>query len=269
MTIEQFDKLIASVIGLVLLVVIVLATPFYIVPAGHRGVMTNWGAVDNSVKSEGLGFKIPFMQKLIPISVQTQVIDTEKSPLSCATKDLQDVNIGVVINYKLKPEVVNKIYQQYNTSFQSSVLEPMVREIVKSQSANYTAEELITKRAEFSEKISTILNEKFSEKDAIFERLNITDLQFSQSFNQAIESKVTAEQSALTAKNKLEQIKFEAEQRTTQAKAEAEAIKIQAEAITSQGGKEYVNLKWVEKWNGQTPSTILGDKTNAFINLGN
>jgi regulator of protease activity HflC (stomatin/prohibitin superfamily) len=93
----------------------------------------------------------------------------------------------------------------------------------------------------------------------VVDQVNITNFDFSQSFNAAIEAKVTAEQSALAAKNKLEQVKFEAEQRVTQAKGEAEAIKIQAAAIQAQGGQEYVSLKWVEKWNGALPTTQLGN----------
>ena len=31
------------------------------------------------------------------------------------------------------------------------------------------------------------------------------------------------------------------------------------QAITQQGGREYVNLKWVEKWNGNLPQTMLGN----------
>jgi regulator of protease activity HflC (stomatin/prohibitin superfamily) len=179
---------------------------------------------------------------------------------------LQDVKIAVVVNYHQDAEKVNKIYQQYGSSYQTNVIEPMIREAVKSVSALYTAEELVTKRTEFSDKVTNVLLERLASKDAVLERFNVTNFEFSNSFNQAIEAKVTAEQNALAAKNKLEQVKFEAEQRLTEAKAEAEAIKIQAQAITQQGGKEYVNLKAVEKWNGTLPAQMLGNSV-PFVNL--
>ena len=91
---------------------------------------------------------------------------------------------------------------------------------------------------------------------------------FSPQFNSAIEAKVTAEQEALAAKNQLERVKFEAEQRITQAKGEAEAIRIQAQAITQQGGKDYVELKSVEKWDGVLPQYMLGGGAVPFINIG-
>jgi uncharacterized membrane protein YqiK len=69
----------------------------------------------------------------------------------------------------------------------------------------------------------------------------------------------------LTEKNKLERIKFEAQQKIEQSKAEAETIKIQANAIREQGGAEYIQLKWIEKWNGQLPTTNLGAGGNGLI----
>jgi regulator of protease activity HflC (stomatin/prohibitin superfamily) len=89
----------------------------------------------------------------------------------------------------------------------------------------------------------------------------IVDFNFSESFNKAIENKVTAEQNALAQKNQLEQVKYEAEQTVVKAKAEAEAIRIQAQAVTSQGGADYVKLKWVEKWNGTLPTHSLSGAT--------
>ena len=79
---------------------------------------------------------------------------------------------------------------------------------------------------------------------------------------------MTAEQNALAAKNKLAQVEYEAKQRITQATAEAEAIKIQASAIQSQGGKDYVALKWVEKWDGHQPQIVLGAGSTPLINIG-
>ena len=270
--------------GLILLGVIVvlglvlLFGSFSMVGAGKRGVITQFGKVSDKVLGEGFNFKMPIRDKVIKMSVQTQTVQfdnksdkgdsSESSSMFCATKDLQDVQIAVIVNYHVDASKVNKIYQQYASTYQSNIIEPIIREVVKSQSALYTAEELVTKRAEFSEKVSTILASKFAEKDAIFERLNITNFQFSESFSKAIEAKVTAEQNALAAKNKLEQVKFEADQRMAQAKGEAEAIKIQASAIQAQGGKEYVELQWISKWNGSLPTTSLGNSNGVILDLG-
>ena len=249
---------------------------FVIIGPGKRGVIVQFGKVSDRVMGEGLNFKMPIRDNIVIINVQTETVqfdnkldkgdNTEKSSMFCATKDLQDVQIAIIVNYHLDASKVNKTYQQYGSTYQVNIIEPIIREVIKSQAALYTAEELVTKRAEFSDKVSAMLSEKIGSKDSVFERLNITNFQFSDSFSKAIEAKVTAEQNALAAKNKLEQVKFEADQRVAEAKGEAEAIKIQANAIQAQGGKEYVSLKWVEKWNGVLPTTILGDSV-PMINL--
>lgn len=262
----------------VILVLIVFFGSFTIIGPGQRGVIVQFGKVSERVMGEGLNFKMPIRDEIIKISVQTQTVqfdnqldkgdNTEKSSMFCATKDLQDVQIAVIVNYHLDATKVNKTYQQYGSTYQANIIEPIIREVIKSQAALYTAEELVTKRAEFSDKVSLMLSEKIGSKDSVFERLNITNFQFSDSFSKAIEAKVTAEQNALAAKNKLEQVKFEANQRVAQANGEAEAIKIQANAIQAQGGAEYVKLKWVEKWNGALPTTSLGADSVPLVSIG-
>jgi regulator of protease activity HflC (stomatin/prohibitin superfamily) len=92
---------------------------------------------------------------------------------------------------------------------------------------------------------------------------------FSESFNSAIEAKVTAEQNALKEYNQLKAVEYQAQQRVTQAKGEAEAIRIQAEAITQQGGKEYVQLQAISKWNGVMPLVTGGSMPFINMNISN
>lgn len=79
--------------------------------------------------------------------------------------------------------------------------------------------------------------------------------------------KQVAQQSALKAENDLKRIQVEADQRIAQAKAEAEAIKIQAQAITQQGGRDYVQLQAIEKWNGKLPDQMIPGGTVPFLDL--
>jgi prohibitin 2 len=139
--------------------------------------------------------------------------------------------------------------------------------VVKSTSAQYTAEELVTKRAEFGDKVNLLLSERFMSKDAVLERFSVTNFEFSKAFTQAIENKVTAVQNAEAAKNKLEQIKFEAQQTIETAKATAEAQRIQAQSLAAQGGDDYVNLKAIEKWDGHLPQQMIPNSSVPFIDL--
>jgi len=96
------------------------------------------------------------------------------------------------------------------------------------------------------------------------DEFNIVNFRFSKVFNEAIEAKVTAEQSALAAKNKLEQIKFEAEQRVAEAKGKAEAITVESNALRS--NPQILELRALENWNGVLPQ-VTGSGGIPFINL--
>ena len=163
---------------------------------------------------------------------------------------------------------MNKIYQEIGVDYESKVVDPAIQESVKAATAQFTAEELITKREEVGQIIFQSLSDRLTDDYIVVESVSIVDFQFSANFNEAVEAKVTAEQNALAAENKLKQVEFEAQQRIAEAQGEAEAIRIQAEAITSQGGSEYVNLQWIKQWNGVLPTTMLDSSSGVLLNLG-
>jgi regulator of protease activity HflC (stomatin/prohibitin superfamily) len=134
---------------------------------------------------------------------------------------------------------------------------------VKASTAKFTAEELITKRELVREDIKTQLRDRLKPNIDV-EEFNIVNFRFSKVFNEAIENKVTAEQQALAARNKLEQIKFEAEQKVAEAKGKAEAITIESNALRS--NPQILELRALEKWNGALPQ-VTGSGGVPFINL--
>ncbi len=131
-----------------------------------------------------------------------------------------------------------------------------MQEAIKGSTAKFTAEELITKREMVRDDIKAELAKRLKEHDLVVDEFNIVNFEFSKVFNDAIEAKVTAEQSALAAKNKLEQIKFEADQRVAEAKGKAEAITIESNALRS--NPQILELRALEKWNGTLPQVTGG-----------
>jgi regulator of protease activity HflC (stomatin/prohibitin superfamily) len=252
-----------AVLGFVGLIVFLIVNPLTIVKAGHRGVVTEFGKVSESILGEGIHWVTPIKENVVEMNVQVQ---KEEVPAVAASKDLQTVSTVIALNYQLDPESVNKLYRDIGKDYKERIIDPAIQEAVKAITSKYTAEELITKRPLVKEDIRVTLAERLQKDYLIVHDVSIVDFKFSQSFNEAIEAKVTAEQNALAAKNKLEQVKFESEQRVTQAQGEAEAIRIQAEAIQSQGGAAYVELKAIEKWNGSLPTYMMGDAT-PFITV--
>ncbi len=270
-----------GIIGL--LVLIILISSMGTIGAGERGVKTRFGAIVGTMQ-QGLYFKLPFIEKVHKMDVKTRTINYDKNTVNAkegdaldtaqlfgASKDLQDVKIGVVVTYHIDPNKVTDIYSQYSSvsNYESNVIEPIVRQVVKSTSAEFTAEELVTKRAEYSDKVTGLLTSQFIEKNAILQNFSVTNFEFSAEFSKAIESKVTATQNAEAAKNKLEQVKFEAQQTIETAKATAEAQRIQSQSLAAQGGSDFVQLKAIEKWDGHLPSQMIPGSTVPFVNLKN
>lgn len=259
----------ASVLGVIILIALMTLWPFDSVGAGQRDVVTVFGKVQPEVLGEGFHLINP-LASTHTVSLQTQTIDeTGTAALSAASNDLQDVKMEVVANYHLPEAAVISVYQQYQglSNFQNTKLEPTVREAVKAVSAQYTAEELVTKRAEVSTKIEATILSEFQQLGVIEESFKITNLTFSVDFTKAIEAKVTAVQDAEAAKNKLAQVQYEAQQRVAEAKGEAEAIAVQSAAIQNNGGQAYLTYQAINKWDGHYPTTMLSGAV-PLISIG-
>ena len=256
--------LISALIFVLIVILIILMNAFYIINAGERGVLLTWGNPDNVPISEGIHFKIPIAQKVVIMDIKTQKYEAD---LTAASSDLQNVNTKIAINYHLDPKSVPTVYQTIGTDYDIKLIFPLEQESNKAATAQYTAEELITKREQVRTQMENNLRDKLAARGILVESISIIDFAFSPSFTQAIEAKVTAEQNALAAKNKLEQVKYEAEQRVTQAKGEADAIAIQASAINAKGGKDYVQLQAINRWDGQLPKAMLSTGSTPFVDV--
>src|SRR5581483_5854421 len=242
-----------------LLLLIVLFSSFQVVGAGERGVVFGkLSGIKNVQLGEGLHFKMPFVAEIIPIDVKVQKSQTDAR---AASKDLQNVSSTIAINFHIDPSRAQKIYQEIGLSYKERVVDPAVQEAVKSATAHFTAEELITRRAEVKDAIKQSLSERLLKFNILVDEFSIINFEFSHEFNAAIEAKQSAEQSALKAKRDLDRIKIEAEQRITQASAEAEGQRLQRETLTP----ILLQLRAIEKWDGKLPQVAGG--ATPFIDI--
>ncbi|MFT7037024.1 MAG: regulator of protease activity HflC (stomatin/prohibitin superfamily) [Cyclobacteriaceae bacterium] len=241
--------------------------PWVQVGAGERGIVQNFGAVQDEVLSEGIHFKIPVAQTVILMDVKIQKTMTDAASSS---SDLQDVAMSVALNYHIIPDEANLVYQTIGVQFKDRIIDPAIQEVMKAVSAKYTAEELITKRPAVSSEMKEALTARLLTSNIAVDAFSIINFSFSQTFTDAIEAKQTAEQNALKAKRDLDRIKVEAEQTVAAATAEAEALGLQKMNITPdliELRKIEANLKAIEKWNGILPR-VTGAGAIPFIGVG-
>lgn len=248
---------------IVVILLIVLFSSVGTVSAGYVGVKTRLGKVVGQV-GPGLYVIPPFIESVTVMDSQTQ---KDQADSTAASNDLQSVTATVAVNYHVEAADASAIYQNIGADYADRVISPAIQESVKSVTANYTAEQLITTREKVREDILNLLTTKLQVYGVQVDSLNIVNFAFSDQFNTAIEAKVTAQQNALAAQNKLVQVQAEADQTVATAKAQAQAIQIQAQAINSQGGADYVQLQAVNKWDGHLPAQMIPGGTLPFLNL--
>lgn len=242
--------------------------PWVQIGAGERGVVQNFGAVQDIVLNEGIHFRVPVMQKVILMDVKIQKAITDAAS---ASSDLQDVDLSVALNYHIIPDKANLVYQTIGIEFKERIIDPAIQEVMKAVSARYTAEELITKRPAVSTEMQEALTSRLLNSNISVDAFSIVSFSFSQTFTDAIEAKQTAEQNALKAKRDLDRIRVEADQTIAAATAEAEALRLQKMNISPdliELRKIEANLKAIEKWNGILPQ-VTGAGAIPFIGVGN
>ena len=253
---------------LTILVIVTLLNIFTTVPTGNVGVKTRFGKVQEDVIQEGLNVKSPFIEKIVLIDCKTKKIElaTEGS-----TKDMQTVSVTIAVNYNVNKSVANRLYRDVGVDYEAILITPAVHESIKSAMAQYTAEELITKRAEVSNKIQETLINKITERGFEITEFNLTNIDFSEEYDRAIETKAVKQQEVVTAQAELEKQKIQNQKEIEIAEKDARVMELQNTQITEKTlelKRLEVQEKMINKWNGQLPTTTLGDNTNNLFKIG-
>lgn len=264
---------IAAVVITVIIIIIILVESVVTVQAGFRGIVLYLGAVEDRVLGEGFHFIVPFAEQVVQMEVRTQKFQAEAS---AASKDLQEVQTVIALNYRIDPQQANKIYQLLGVNYQDRVISPTIQESVKASVAKFNAEELITKRETAKDVISEAIRTTLALNNIVVQNVFITDFQFSQSFAAQIEQKVVAFQKFLTEQNNLRAVQVVANQTVVQAEAvarsnvakasgESQAINIITEQLRS--SPEYLQWQAINRWNGQLPYALGGGGGVPFFQL--
>ena len=267
-------KAVLAAVVILIIIGVVATASVKIVDSGHRGVLLHWNAVDLTAPplDEGLHFVTPFQDDIVQMEVRTLKYDKDTRS---ASKDLQSVETTVTVNYHADPERVHVLFKEIGLDYENRVIQPAIEETVKQVTANYNAEELITKRPLVKADIEDAIRERLEQFDVKTDVISITDFEFSALFNKAIESKVEAEQNALRAENDLRRIEVEARQHEAsavgiananiaQANGEAEAIAIINHALAN--NPEYLQWLKIQKWDGILP-LVVGEGGTPFIQI--
>jgi prohibitin 2 len=279
------------VIGIILLILVMILWPFYSVPTGSRGVITQFGKIVG-IEPEGLAV-LPPWQKLTLFSIRSEQADIENA--AGATSDTQPVTVSLTVRYSISPNKVSEVFEKYSHNGDlSSYVQTATHEIFKAVTAKYTAPDLIAQRARVSADIYAALAEKLAIYGAQVINIDMRNFAFQESYMRAINSKVEQEQLRQAADNKLKTVESEQKQKVAIAEAEAAAVRAtadgeayarlkvataEAESLKIQNAalaqnRDVLELRRItveqtkaEKWNGQLPSAIYAGAPIPFLNV--
>ncbi|HAX40524.1 MAG TPA: HflC protein [Clostridiales bacterium] len=265
-------KIVGTIVLLVVLLVIISGS-VVVVEAGQTGVVLTFGRVSPVVLQEGFHFKIPFAQTVVTIN--NRIVKTEVNT-EAFSKDLQTVSTVIAVNYHINKSSSAELYKQVGLGYDDVLVIPAINEVLKAVTANYTAQQLVSSRADVSILLDENLNAKLNAYGVIVDDLNIINWDFTEEYISAIEAKQVAEQNLIKTRTEQEQAlviaNTEAQKQVIAAKAEADKIKLLADATASSNmtiaeslSDILIRYELLQKWDGQLPKVTGGASTFTEI----
>lgn len=259
------------IIGVVIVALVIGLIIFFasttIVPTGHIGVVTLYSKVQDEYLDAGFHLIKPFVEDVHDVDIRTQKYS---NTVEGSAKDLQIVNITLSINYQIRAEKASTLYANVGANYEDTILNPALQSGLKSAMAQFTAEEMVTKRSEVATAIANELNARLEEYFLI-SVVNIENIGFTDEYNKAIEAKTTNQQKAEAEKAQLEIIKVQNEQKINTAETEAKIRELQSQSVTEKSLEQLrleIQREMIQKWNGSFPTTMLSEDPTMLFNLG-
>ena len=271
----------AQFAALAVLLLSLLLSSVTVVPTGYTGILTTFGRVENRTIGAGAHLILPW-QNVVKMDNRTQKVQITTEAFS---SDIQQVNLVLSVNYCIDQNTAQVLYRTVGANYYENVMYPRILENTKAVFSRYTAENLIARRNSLSDSIAEDTASDLQRYGITIVSIAIEDIDFTDAFTTAVEAKQVAAQNKLTAETEQAQKTMEeeatAKRAVIAANAELEVVKVQAEAALYAGEKEaemnkrisesltdgLIDYYWIKQWDGQLPSTVLGESGSYMIDL--
>lgn len=255
------------------------------IPAGHTGVIVTFGKVEDKVLSEGIHAILPYQEVvLFDNRVQKSSFD-----VSAFSSDIQQTNVKGSINYTVDKSQSQSLYQNVGVSYYDTVIYPRLLENIKLVFSKYTAEGLIGNRTVLADEACDLIKSELAAFHIDVVSISIEDIDFTDTFTDAVEAKQVAQQNKLTTETQQEAevivAKAEAEKKVIAAEADAEQAKIAADAeayatrvkaeaeaeanrkLAESITQDLINYQQITNWDGKLPTVTGGDSVFPMIDV--
>lgn len=272
---------VAALVGL-----LIVSGSFYTVDQGERGVVLRTGAV-TSIAQPGLGFKLPFIDRVEKVSVQTQTYTWEK--VNSYSADQQPADLKVSVTFQVDPARVGDLYARYGSirNAVARIIFPIVNRDVKVVFGRYTAVRAIQDRGRLNAEAREAVREAIEGEPITLQSLQIENIDFSPEYIRSVEQRMQAEVEVQRLRQNAEREKVqaeitvtkanaaaaatlaaaEAEAKATRLRGEAEAAAIDARGKALHDNPSLISLVQAEKWNGVLPTTMVPGGALPMFNV--
>ncbi|AQW81913.1 prohibitin family protein [Campylobacter pinnipediorum] len=272
-----------------IIAIIAIAQPFVIINSGEVGIKSTAGKYEPLPLQPGFHFFVPLIQRVAVVDTRVRLINytsgedmgesniktfsgsnvgiIRKNSISVLDARNLPVSIDITVQYRLNPENAPQTIAAWGFSWESKIVDPVVRDVVRSVTGKYTAEELPTKRNEIAIQIDQGIRKDIdAQPNRPVELLTVQlrEIILPAKVKEQIERVQIAKQEAERTKYEVERANQEALKQAAlaegsakaaiiNAKAKADAVKIEAEAhayanreIAKSLDNNLLNLKQIE-----------------------
>ena len=240
-------------IAIAIIALLVIARPFVTIQSGEVGIKSNLGKYDPTPLGAGLHFFVPFIQDVFVVDTRTRIINytssedmsagiatksgtaggiISKNSLSVLDSRNLPVSIDITVQYRLNEATAPNTIAEWGFLWEDKIIDPRVKDVVRSVIGNYAAEELPTKRDEIAKAIDDGIRkniEALANSPVDLLAVQLREIILPAKVKEQIERVQIAKQEAERTKYEVERANQEALKKAALAKGNADAVKIEAQ----------------------------------------
>lgn len=232
------------------------------VDAGEVGLYSRFGEIDNQYAAPGLHFLNPLTTDMEKMTVQSI---KKPGKTGIYTKDLQTATVDFAVTYSLDPSAAVRMRKTVGHEWENRLIPPVIESSIKTVFGKTNAIDAIANRQTMQDQIETVIRANLQRRGIRVEAFALTNIDYSDAFEKAVEDAQVATQNAVAARNQTVTVRERATQTVIAAEADAQAMKIKSQALSDNPG--LTQYEAVKKWNGQLPANIYGSAPLPFINI--
>lgn len=239
-----------SFLGGLVILGLILSQSFVVINSGEAGIKVTAGKYDNVPLGPGFHFFIPILQNVIVVDTRVRIINFSRTEdmgvvgknqgifrndaISVMDARGLSVSIELTVQYSLNPDKVPQTIATYGLSWEQKIINPVVRDVVRSVVGRYPAEELPIKRNEIAQLISNNIQDeisKLSNSPVKLDSIQLREIVLPDKIKEQIEKVQIARQESERVRYEVERSKQEAEKVAVLARGEAEANRARAQGV--------------------------------------